>query len=126
MSPTERRDVREQLGRTVQPIMLSLRDGVSEMLGVPVDDDCGQQVQACHAEVLTFGGAIADFALAADAQGVFQGMVGFTFVQADLGAALHVGVEQPVDDEQRPFDPSDFLQGHGQIVLAWVSCELPQ
>jgi hypothetical protein len=39
---------------------------------------------------------------------------------------LHVGVEQPVDDEQRPFDPSDFPQGYGQIVLAWVSCELPQ
>ncbi len=91
------------------------------MLGVPVDDDGGEQVEACHAEVLSFTGAVADFALAADAQGVFQGMVGFAFVQPDLGASLHVGVEQPVDDEQRPFDPSDFPQGHGQIVLAWVA-----
>jgi hypothetical protein len=46
--------------------------------------------------------------LAADAQGVFQGVMRFALVQADLGTALHVGIEQPFDDEQRPFDPSDF------------------
>lgn len=51
MSPTEPRGVHHQLGRTAQSIMLSLRDGVSEMLGVPVDDG-GEQVHACHAEVL--------------------------------------------------------------------------
>jgi hypothetical protein len=34
--------------------------------------------------------------------------MGFSFVQADLRAALHVGVQQPIDDEQRPFDPPDF------------------
>jgi hypothetical protein len=39
------------------------------MLGVPVNDDGGEQVQACHAEVLTLGCAVADFALAPDAQG---------------------------------------------------------
>lgn len=33
---------------------------------------------------------------------------GFRGAGHDLGAALHVGVQQPVDDEQRPFDPSDF------------------
>jgi hypothetical protein len=112
--------MREQSGVAIQPGPLPRGDGLTELLGVPVDDDCGQQVQACHAEALTFGGAIADFALAADAQGVFQGMVGFAFVQADLGAALHVGVDQPVDDEQRPFDPSDFPQRHGQLVLSRI------
>ena len=126
MSPTERRDVRQQLGRTVQPIMLSPRDGVTEMLGVPVDDYGGQQVQARHAEVLPFGGAIADFTLAADAQCVFQGMVGFAFVEADLGTSLHVGVEQPIDDEECPLDPSDFPQGHGQLVLPRIGSKLPQ
>jgi len=34
--------------------------------------------------------------------------MGFTFFETDLGATLHVGVQQPVDDEERPFDPSDF------------------
>ena len=41
-----------------------------------MDDDGGEEVEACHAEVLTFGGAVADFTLATDAEGVFQGVVG--------------------------------------------------
>ena len=90
------------------------------MLCVPVDDDRSEEVQPCHAEVLAFGGAITDFTLAADAEGVLQGMMGLALVQADLGASLHVGFEQPVDDEERPFDPSDFPQCHGQLMLSWV------
>ena len=50
------------------------------MFAVPVDDDGGEEVEACHAEVLTFGGAVADFTLATDAEGVFQGVVCFAFV----------------------------------------------
>jgi len=46
-------------------------DSLPEVLGVPVDDDGGQQVQPCHTVVLTFDGPIADFALPPDAQGVF-------------------------------------------------------
>ena len=76
------------------------------MLGVPIDDDRGEQVETCHAEVLTFGGSVTDFTLSTDAQGVFQGMVCLAFVQTDLGAALHVGVEQPVNDEERAFHKS--------------------
>ena len=96
------------------------------MLGIPVDDDCGEEVQPGHAEVLAFGGAIADFALAADAKGVLQGMMGLTFVEPDLCAALHVGIEQPIDDEERPFDPSDFSQGDRQLVLSGIGGKLPQ
>ena len=95
------------------------------MLGVPVDDDGGEQVEACHAEVLPFCCAVADFALAADAEGVFQGVMRLAFVQPDLGAALHVGVEQPVDDEERPLDPSDFPESNGQLMLSGVCRELP-
>lgn len=47
------------------------------------------------------------------------------FVQPDLGAALHVGVEQPVDDEERPLDPSDFPESNGQLMLTGVCRELP-
>ena len=41
----------------------------------------------------------------------------FSLVQADIGAALHVGVEQPFDDEQCAFDPADLPQGQRQIML---------
>ena len=93
------------------------------MLGIPVNDDGGEQVEACHAEVLTLSGSVADFALAADAQSVFQGMVGLAFVQTDLGPTLHVGVEQLVDNQQRPFNSSDFFEGFGQLVLAGIGCK---
>ena len=39
---------------------------------------------------------------------------------------LHIGVEQPVDDEERSFDPSDFAEGDGQFVLARIGRELSQ
>ena len=50
----------------------------------------------------------------------------FRPVQAGVGPALHIGVEQPVDDEERSFDPSDFAEGDGQFVLARIGRELSQ
>jgi hypothetical protein len=31
-----------------------------------------------------------------------------------------VGIEPPFDNKERPSDPSDFTQGDGQDVLAWI------
>ena len=52
-------------------------------------------------------------------------------VQAGVGSALHIGVEQPVDDaersnEERAFDPSDFAESDSQFVLARIGRELSQ
>ena len=47
-------------------------------------------------------------------------------VQAYLGTVLHIGIEQPVDDEERPFHPSDFLEGFGQRMRAGVGREFAQ
>ena len=33
---------------------------MAEVLGVPIDDDRGQQVETCHAVVLALGGSIGD------------------------------------------------------------------
>lgn len=96
---------------------------MTEVLGVPINDDGGEQVQSGHTEVLAFGCSIADFALATNAQGILEGMMGFTFVEADLGSTLHVGIEQPVDDEQCPFDPSDFPQCNRKVVLPGTGAE---
>lgn len=86
--------MRHEVGRAVQTFAAAAGDGLPEMLGVPTDDDCGEEVQPGHAEVLAFGGAITDFTLAADSEGVLQGMVSFALVETDLGATLHVGIEQ--------------------------------
>ncbi len=77
---------------------------MAELFCVPVDDDGGEEVETRHAVMLTFRGAVADFALSPDTQGVFEGVVSLTFVQADIGAALHIGIEQPFDDEEGAFD----------------------
>jgi hypothetical protein len=118
MCPSERRGVCQKIGRAIQSFAFSVVDRLAEILGVPVVDDGGAQIEADHTEVLAFGGAVADFTLATDAKGVFQGMMRLTLVQADLGTALHVGIEHPVNDEQRPFHPPDFLEGFGQRKLA--------
>ena len=102
----------QKVWRASQTVVAAAGDGMPKMLGVPVDDDRGQQVEPGHAEVLAFDGSVADFALATDTEGVLQSMMGLALVEADLGATLHVGVEQPVDDEERPFHPSYFPQGY--------------
>jgi hypothetical protein len=93
---------------------------LTKVFAVPVYDDGSEKVEARYAEMLPFGGAVADFTLATDAQGIFQCVMCLAFVQTDLGAALHIGVDQPVDDEQRSFHPSDFFEGFGQLMLAGI------
>ena len=85
-------------------------DSVTEMFGVPVNDDGGEEIQPGHSEVLALSCSITDFTLAPNAQGVFQRMMRFALIQADLGTALHIGIQQPIDDKERPFDPADFAQ----------------
>ena len=68
--------MRQQSGVAIQPGPLPCGDGLTEVFGVPVDDDGGEQVETCHAVVLPLCGTVADFALPPDAQGVFQGELG--------------------------------------------------
>lgn len=96
------------------------------MLGVPVDDNCSQEVQPRHAVVLPIGGAVADFTLAANSKRVFQRVMRFPFIQPDLRPTLHVGVEQPVDNEERAFDAPNLAQGKRKFMLARIRCEFLQ
>lgn len=90
------------------------------MIRVPIDDDCSQKIQACHPVVLTFGSSVADFTLPANAKCVLQGVMRLTFVQTDLGAALHVGVQQPFDNEQGALDATDLSQRHSKFMLTRI------
>ncbi len=106
----------EQLGWHGQPVALSSVDGFAEAAGVPADDDGGEEIQARDSVVLTLGGAITGLALAAGPQGVLQRVMGLALVEAELRAALHVGIERPVDHEQRTLDATDLAQRRGEIV----------
>lgn len=118
--------MRQQVRRAVQSGPSSLYAGQFEMLCIPIDDDSGEQVEPCHSVVLPLGGPVPNFALSSNAQGIFQRVMGLSLVETDLGAALHVGVEQPIDDEERAFDAPDLAQGLCQFVLARIGCELLQ
>lgn len=48
--------MREQSGIAIQPGPLPRGDSLTEVLGVPVDDDGSKQVETGHAVVLTLGG----------------------------------------------------------------------
>lgn len=113
--------MREQSGVAIQPGALPRGDGLTEVLGVPVDDDGGEQVETGHTVVLPLGGAVPDFTLSPDAQSVFQGVMGLTLVQANLGPPLHVGVEEPFDNEEGALDAADFAERQSQLVLARIS-----
>lgn len=47
-------------------------DSATEMNGIPVNDDCGEQVEPGNPVVLSLRGAVTDFALATDAQRILE------------------------------------------------------
>ena len=113
-------------GGTLSP---SLWRCMAEVKGVPVDDDDGKEVQAGYAEVLAFGGAVADFALTADAQGVLERVVRFALrtIQATMAhrdtsvseLCRELGIT-PVT-LYRYVDPQGNLRDHGKRVIgAWL------
>ena len=94
----------QKLWRAVKSCAFSRGNCLPEVLGVPVDDNGREQVQPRHAVVLPLRGSVTDFALATDAQCIFKGMMCLALVETDLGAALHVSIKQPIDDENRGVD----------------------
>ena len=126
MRPAERGGVRQKIGRDGELRTLALRDGLAQAGCVPVDDDCSQQVERGHPKMLALSRPVADFSLSADPQSVLQRVVRLALVEADLDAALHVGVQDPFDHEQRPLDAADLAQGDGKVVLAGIGRQLAQ
>lgn len=96
------------------------------MFRIPIDDDGGKQVQLGHTLVLALSGAVPDFTLATDPQGVFQGVMGLALVQPDLSTTLHIRTEQPFNDEQCPLDFAHFTKGKGQLMLARIRSDFFQ
>ncbi len=117
--------MRQQFLAAFQSGTVSRSDCLPEVLCVPIDDDRREQVEACHAIVLSLSGAVADFALPPDTQGVFQSVMRLTFVETDLSTALHVSVKQPVNDEECSLNAPDFTQGQRQLMLAGIGCATP-
>ena len=80
----------QELGLDGQPDVFPLSDRFSEMGGIPVNDDGGEQVEPSHAAVLALAGAVADFALASDPERILERVMSLALVQASVGSALSV------------------------------------
>lgn len=118
--------MRQQLRRHVEPFVSPILDGVAETCSIPVDDDCCEQIQPGDPIMLTFRRSIADFPLATDTQGVLQGVMSLTFVEANLRTALHIGIENPFYYKESALDTTNLLQRDRQIILARVGREFAQ
>ena len=116
----------QQLGLDHQAGAFPLSDSFAEMDGISVDYDGGEQVESCHAVVLALAGAVMDFALTPDAECVLEGVMSPALVQAGVDSALHIDVEEPVNDEEGAFGPSDFAESEVQFVLAGIGGGLSQ
>ena len=110
----------EQVPWYLEAFTFALLGCTSELIGIPVDDDRCEKIEPRDPEVLGFGCPVTDFALSSDPQGALQGMMCLALVQAEIGTPLHVDIQQPLDDEQCPFDPSDFPECDGQVMLARI------
>lgn len=73
--PRERRDMGQRIGRQQPSFAFLVRDHFAKLHGVPEDDDRGKQVHAGDPVVLPFGGTVADFAPAMEADGSLQRMM---------------------------------------------------
>ena len=81
----------QELGLDGQPGVFPLYDRCAEMGGIPVNDDGGEQVEPGHAVVLSLAGAVADFALAPDAECVLKGVMSLAIVHCATRGAVRNG-----------------------------------
>lgn len=118
--------MRQKFGRHIKSFIPALCDCMAEMEGVPVNDDCGEQIESGDAVMLALGGSVTDFTLATDAQRILESVVGLALVEADLGTPLHVRVEDPLYNKECPLHAANLPQRNRQIVLAWIGGKLAE
>jgi len=61
----------KQIGRAIQPRLLSFCDSYYELFCVPINDDCCQKIEIRDTEMLSFRCAMQDFILTPDPKCVF-------------------------------------------------------
>lgn len=109
-----------QVRRCVEAREFAFPDCVSELLGVPADDDHRAQVDPRDPEVPGSGRPVPDHSQASDPRRVLQRMVRLTLVQAETGAQLDVDVVQPMDNGRRASPPCPLPE---LATLAAAACK---
>ena len=86
-------------------------NGTLKVAGVPQDDGGNHQIQPGRAVLLVLVGAVADFAETMDEDGAGEAVAGFALVQLLAGLPAECRILQPVEGEQRAFQPPQLAQG---------------
>ena len=76
--------------------------------------------------LLILVGAVADLAEAMDEDSPRQAVARFALVEFPAGLTAQFRIPQPVEGEQRAFQPPELAQRRGEAVLPRVGGELPQ
>ena len=98
-------------------------DGAFEIAGVPKDDRGHDEVEARRAMLLVFVSAVAaDFAEPVDEteHGARETVARLAFVELLTGPAPEYRVVDPVESEERAFQPPQFAKRGGDAVLSRV------
>ena len=100
-----------------------MSDRFAEMGGIPVNDDGGEQVEPGHAVVLSFAGAVADFALAPDAERVLERVMSLAPVQRTvcLISRFLLGLGEVAVAEERDVCRCHVVSGFGGHCLVSVT-----
>ena len=85
-----------------------------------------RRFQARSAVLLVLVGAVADLAEAMDEDSPRQAVACFALVEFPAGLTAQFRIPQPVEGEQRAFQPPQLAQCRGEAVLPRVGGELPQ
>ncbi len=73
---------------------------------------------------LVLVGAVADFAEPIEEDGAAERILLLPLVEADVATATQVGILQPVERKESPFQLAQFAEREGQTVLSGIGREL--
>ena len=126
MFPAEGRDVGKEIIGDGRAESARVLDGTVQVDRVPMDDRGGDEAQAGRTKALVLKGAIANFALAMEEHRAPERVAGLAFVEAGVATLAQVGIREPLQGEQRPFDPAERAQGARQGVAGAGGRKLAQ
>ncbi len=101
-------------------------DGVGDVGGVPEHDRGDDEVEAGGTKLLRLGTAVGNPALFEGADDLREEMTLLALVEPGMAASAQFRAFEPVEHEQRAFDPPQLLECEVELVLAAVGREFSQ
>lgn len=126
MLPAERGNVGQQVVWDTDALSTKVMYGALQVYAVPMHDGCRQQAQPRRPEALVFESAIADFTLTVKEHGAAQRVACLALVEARMAALPQPGVREPLQGEQRAFDPTNGAERARQGIARAGCSELAQ